>query len=227
MGRGAGRAILGLAAIVLVAVGAAQALAAAETITSSPVCCTFSKPSFTIDQGEVATYQNPGGSSHNVTATANGPDRAELFRSDTIPSGQAPVPGTQYLSQGTYPFVCTIHPGMAANLVVTGNGTPIPRPDVELKVLSGKLQKVVASRKLKVRVSADSASEDVSLTARKGARKLGSKAGIDLAAGTSRAIKLRLTSAARKALDDLDKAKVKVSATVPFGSPAAAKRTLR
>ena len=220
-------ALAGLAAVGAMALGAAGALAVAETITSSPLCCTFSKPTFTIDQGELATYQNPGGSSHNVTATANGPDGAELFRSDTISSGQTPVSGTQYLTQGTYNFVCTIHPGMVASLAVTGNGTPVPRPGVQLKVLSRKLDRVVASRRLKVRVSAPSASDDVAITARKGARKLGSKRGIDLSAGSSRTLKLRLTRAARNALEDLAKAKVKVSATVPFGSPASAKRKLR
>jgi plastocyanin len=218
--------LAGLAAAGATALGAG-ALAAAETITSSPLCCTFSKPTFTIDQGELAVYQNPGGSSHNVTATTNGPDGAELFRSDTISSGQTQVSGTQYLTQGTYGFVCTIHPGMEASLAVTGNGTPLPRPGVALKVLSSKLERVVASRRLKVKVSAAGASDDVAISARKGNRRLASKTGLDLAAGSSRTLKLRLTRAARNALEDLEKAKVRISATVPFGSPASAKRTLR
>jgi plastocyanin len=221
------RAIVGLAVTGAAAFGAAHALGVSETITSSPACCTFAKPTFTLDPGQVAAYQNPGGASHNVTASGNGPDGEVLFRSDTIASGQTPVNGTQYLGTGSYPFVCTIHPGMSADLVVTGNGSPVARPGVDLTVASKKLHRVLGSGKLKVKVSASGASSDVELTARKGARKLGSKANIDLAAGASRTVKLPLTQSAKNALKDLESAKVKVSAAVPFGSPATAKRKLR
>jgi plastocyanin len=215
-----------MAVIGTAALGAGHAFGATETITSSPGCCTFSKPTFTMDPGQVAAFQNLDGVSHNVTASGNGPDGAALFRSETIDTGQAPVNGTQYLSPGSYPFVCTIHPGMAANLAVSGNGTPVARPDIEVKVLSSKLHRVVSSSKLKVRVSAPTASDDVSVTARKGARKLGSKPNLDLAAGASRIVKLSLTSAGKNVLEDLGSAKVKVTGTVPFGSPATAKRKL-
>jgi hypothetical protein len=47
------------------------------------------------------------------------------------------------------------------------------------------------------------------------------------AAGASRTVKLPLTQSGKKALKNLASAKVKVSAAVPFGSPATAKRTLR
>jgi plastocyanin len=227
--------ILGLAAIGAAAIGAGYALGA-ETITSSPSCCTFSKSTFTIGQGEVATFQNANsGVSHNVTASSNGPDGQPLFRSATITSGQAPVDGTQYLAAGTYHFVCTIHgSSMSADLVVTGSGTPLTgsgtplvRPEIALKVLSRKLDRVVTSGKLKVKVTASTESDDISLTARKGDRHLGSKHNVDLSAGTSRRVKLRLTRAGKHALEGLGSAKVKVTGTVPFGSPVTAKRKLR
>jgi plastocyanin len=223
------KAILGLAVIGAAALGAPHALGAAETITSSPACCTFSKGTFTTGQGEVASFQNVNsGTSHNVTASGNGPDGQSLFRSATITSGQAPVDGTQYLAAGTYHFICTIHgSSMSADLVVTGSGTPLARPDIAVKVLSRKLDRVVSRGKLKVKVTASTESSDVALTARKGARKLGSKHKIDLAAGTSRKLKLPLTLAAKNALEGLGSAKVKVTGTVPFGSPATAKRKLR
>jgi plastocyanin len=221
------KAIVGLAVTGAAAFGAAHALGVTETITSSPACCTFAKPTFTLDPGQVATFQNPGGASHNVFASGNGPDGAVLFSSDTITSGQASVNGTQYLGPGSYPFVCTIHAGMSANLVVTGNGSPVARPGVVLTVVSKKLHRVLASGKLNVKVSASALSSDVELTARKGARKLGSQSNIDLAAGASRTVKLPLTQSGKKALKHLESAKVKVSAAVPFGSPATAKRTLR
>jgi plastocyanin len=227
-GGNARNVILGLAVIGAVALGAAHAFGAAETITSSPACCTFSKDTFTVDQGEVATFQNPSGDiSHNVTASGNGPDGQSLFRSATITSGQAPVDGTQYLAAGTYHFICTIHSSMSADLLVTGNGAPVARPDIAFKVLSRKLDRVASRGRLKVKVTASTESSDVALTARKGARKLGSKRNIDLAAGTSRKLKLPLTGAAKSALEGLGSAKVKVTGTVPFGSPATAKRKLR
>jgi plastocyanin len=215
-----------LAVIGATALGTTHAFGATETITSSPGCCTFTKPAFAIDPGQVATYQNPGGVSHNVYASGNGPDGAPLFSSETIDSGQTPVNGTQYLGPGSYPFICTIHPEMVAELAVTANGIPLARPDIEVKVLSSKLGKVVSSGKLKVKVSASTESDDIVLVARKGARKLGSKPNIDLAAGSSRSVKLRLTGAGKNALEDLESARVKVTGAVPFGSPDSGKRKL-
>jgi plastocyanin len=220
------KAIVGLAVTGAAAFGAAHALGVTETITTLPACCSFSKATFTIDPGQVAVFQDQDGVPHNVIASGIGPDGAVLFRSDTIDSGQAPVNGTQYLEAGTYPFVCTVHPDMAANLVVAGSGSPIARPAVVLTVVSKKLDRVLASGKLNVKVSASAVSSDVELTARKGAKKLGSKGNIDLTAGASRTVKLPLTHSGKNALKDLGSAKVKVSGEVPFGSPATAKRKL-
>ena len=114
---------------------------------------------------------------------------------------------------------------MRSDLAV-GPGTPVARPDVELKVLSKNLDYVVRSGKLLVRVTATTQSGDVALVARKGARKLGSKGAVDFCAGASRKLKLRLTAAGENLLEDLDSAKVKVTGSVPFGSPATAKRKL-
>jgi plastocyanin len=231
-GARARRGILGLAAVAAIALGAGQALGASETISASPTSLAFTKSTYTIDQGTVATFDNPSSSiPHNVTSDAFS-GALPLFSSTTITNGQTAVNGTQFLTPGTYHFHCSVPghaaAGMQANLVVTGSGTPTPgRPKVTLKILSSKLDKVVSSRRLKVKVSAVTASQDVSLTAKKGAKKLGSKGNINLAAGASRTIKLKLSTAARKALDGLKTAKVKVTATVPNGSPASATRTLR
>jgi plastocyanin len=220
------KAIVGLAVTGAVAFGAAQALGVSEPITSSPTCCSFSKSTFTIDPGQVGTFQDLDGVPHNVIASGVGPDGGVLFRTETIDSGQAPVNGTQYLDPGTYAFVCTVHPEMTSNLVVAGNGSPIARPAVVLKVVSKKLASVQASGKLSVKVSASAASSDVELTAQKGAKKLGSKGNIDLATGASRTVKLPLTRSGKNALKDLGSAKLKVSGDVPFGSPVSAKRKL-
>jgi plastocyanin len=215
-------ALLGAAVSLL---GAAQALGVTETIGTSPTCCTFTKTSYSLDPGQVATFSNAGDGSHDVTSTVNGPDGKKLFLSDTITSGTAPVNGTQFLNSGSYQFFCTVHPEMRADLVV-GPGTPLARPDVEVKVQSTKIDKVVDSRKLKVRLTAESESDDVVLVAKKGARRLGSKQNIDLSDGASRTVSIQITGSGRNVLDDLQSAKVRVTATVPFGTPDSAGRKL-
>jgi plastocyanin len=223
-----GRAIAAIAAVAAAGLGAAHAFGASETIASSAACCTFTQPSYTIDAGAIAQFSNVAASSdHNVFASGNGPDGRRLFSSPTLKGGQAgSVNGSQYLSPGTYHFLCTIHEGMEGDLVVSANGTPVARPSVKLKVLSKKIGKVAASGGLAVKVTARTQSDDVTLTASKGAKKLGSKKNLDLAAGSSKTVKLPLTGSGRHALANLGSAKVKVSADVPFGAPASASRKL-
>jgi hypothetical protein len=134
------------------------------------------------------------------------------------------VAGTEYLTPGSYPFVCTIHVGMAGTLLVSGDGA-LPRPSVSVAIASSKLAKVRKGR-LKVSVTAATASSDVSLIARVGRRTLPPVPDVDLAAGQTRKLTLKLTNAAKKDLKDVEKAKVTLSASVPFGAPATAKRTL-
>jgi plastocyanin len=223
------RMIALVAALGLMAMGAGYAFGASETVTSSPACCTYSKPSFTIDAGTLGSFQNQtAGIPHTMTASEQGPDQKPLFNTGTVSSGQgAAVDGTQYLAPGSYHFFCMIHgPSMSADLIVTGNGTPVARPQISLKVLSRNLAKVASSGKLKLKLSAATASNDVDVSAQKGSRKLGSVKKVNLAAGASRVVKLPLSSSARKALEGLSSAKVKATADVPFGAPADAKRRL-
>lgn len=216
---------MALAVTGVAALGAGQALGASEPITTSTACCSFGKASFTIDQGTVATFQNldPGAAPHDVTAVDRRAGKP-LFSSAIINLGQTPVLGTDQLAPGTYRFFCTVHPTqMSGELVVTGSGSP----GVAVKILSRNLAAVVSSRKLKVKLRAVTASNDVSLTARKGTSKLGSKRGIDLPAGASRTVRLPLSRAGRNSLENLGTAKVKVTATVPGAKPASATRRLR
>jgi plastocyanin len=218
--------IVALAMTGAAALGAGQALGASEPITTSTACCSFGKPNFTIDQGTVATFQNldPGAAPHDVTAVDSGADGKPLFRSATINIGETPVNGTDSLAPGTYRFFCTVHPTlMSGELVVTGSGSP----GVAVKILSRKLGRVVSSGKLKVELRAVTASDDVSLTAHKGNRMLGSKRGIDLSAGASRTVGLPLSRAGLDSLKNLGTAKVEVTATVPGSTPASATRRLR
>src|SRR4051812_30386182 len=125
------RVIVAVAALGVMAMGAGYAFGASETVTSSTTCCTYSKPSFTVDAGTVGSFQDQTtGIPHTVPASDDGPDKKPLFDTGTVSSGQtAAVNGTQFLAPGTYHFFCEIHgPSMSADLIVTANGAPVARP---------------------------------------------------------------------------------------------------
>ena len=173
----------------------------------------------------MATFDNLDTSvtQHDVTAVKSGKGGAPLFRSATIGAGQTPINGTNTLAPGTYRFFCSVHATeMSGDLVVVG----VPS-GVTVKVLSRNLGGVVSSSKLKVKLSAVTTRNGIKLTASKGKKTLGSKGGINLAAGTSRTVALRLSRAGRNTLKNSGSAKVKVTATVPGASPANATQRLR
>jgi plastocyanin len=209
----------------LSAASAAPALAVSEPITTTTSCCAYGKPSFSIDRGTTALFQNldPGLAQHDVVANESGANGRPLFASATILAGQAPVTGTETLNPGTYRFFCTIHPTqMTADLVVTGAA-----PVVAAKALSRSLEGVASSGKLKVKLTTTEPANGLSVTARRGKAKLASKGGLNLAAGASTTVTLRLSRASRDSLEDLKSATVKILVTVPGGSPVTLKQRLR
>ena len=219
------RLIVALAVIGVAAFGAGQAIGASEPITTSTTCCSYGKATFTIDQGTVATFDNLDTSvtQHDVTAVKSGKGGAPLFRSATIGAGQTPINGTNSLAPGTYRFFCSVHATeMSGDLVVVG----VPS-GVTVKVLSRNLGGVVSSSKLKVKLSAMTARNGIKLTASKGKKTLGSKGGINLAAGTSQHRGAAAQPRGRNTLKNSGSAKVKVTATVPGASPANATQRLR
>ena len=225
--RSRGRKIALLSLVVALAAGTGVAFADV-TITAQIGAEQYGSPTYTVDRGERATFQNPDPtSSHNVTAKLRGPDGRPLFRSRTVAGASAPVDGVQYLNSGTYRFECTVHLGMEADLQVTGAGTPVSRPRIEVSIPAQSLGSVRRGGRLKVRVRALTESRDVVILARKGARRLGSKANVDLPARADRVIRVKLTPAGKRALAGLEKAAVSARGSVPFGSPDLARRTLR
>jgi plastocyanin len=168
----------------------------------------------TIDQGQTASFANSDIDYHNVTATTAGADGNPLFASPTIGIGQSTsVAGTQYLTSGTYAFYCTIHPFMRGTIVVTSNGTPVPRPSQPTSSPSTPSSQAVANVAATTSLGAPkfvrarsgtrtlnlpvTASGEVSLTATltRGNRRLGRKSASGLAAG-QHVLHLRIGSAA-------------------------------
>jgi plastocyanin len=221
------RVIVAMAAVGAVAFGATQALGASEAITTNPSCCSYGKPSFTIDRGTTATFDNSdaGVSPHDVTAFDSGGAKNEpLFRSAQINLGQTPVNGTNALGPGTYRFFCTVHPTeMTGQLVVT----PSASPTVAVKVLSRKVGQVSKSGKVKVKLTGVLASRGVSVTARVGKRKLGTAKGIDLSAGASSTVKVALSRSGKNFLSGRGSANLKVTAAPPGDQPVSATQRLR
>lgn len=222
---GRGRLTLAsLAALGLIAAGAGFAFASAP-ITASPNALAYGGPTFTIDQGEVAVFQNTGFTAHNVSDYQK---EGYFFRSppSVAPGTSADVEGTQYLTSGTYPFYCKIHgPTMSANLVITTNGQPQARPRVSLKVLSSSIAKVRSSRKLKVKVTAITDSPGIEVESLKGNTTVTTPAKLDLSAGASRVVTLRVKRS-RTGLLAGDSVKLRIYAFAAFGNGVSAVKTL-
>lgn len=216
------------------AAGGVSVVLASQPIQSEPCCLysgAFEEPEYFSDRGKIPQYVNPAGSDgrHDVTSIAKGPDGKPLFRSKTIAAGEAsPVAGAQYLPAATYHFYCTVHGlSMGADLTIEEKGTAVARPSLRVILPPQDLAEVRKSGRLTVKVRALTKSRGISLSARKGRHSLGSASGLNLAAGSYRNVRLALTGAGRRALKGLGSAAVSALATVPFGSPDTARRTLR
>lgn len=223
--RGTGRRLWLAVAMAAFAVMACAgfALAASPPIIGQ-VDDTYTAPTYTIDQGEVAQLQVTG-SEHNVTARTNGPDRKALFLSPTITGGSAGVEGTQYLAAGDYTFFCTIHPTtMQATLHVSGNGTPQARPTATATLRTKTIAKAI-KKGLLISINANTSVSGATLTAKLGKATIG-KTSTSLAAGAQNK-KLKLTKAGKSKLSKKNTAKVTVTADIPFGAPVTAKAKLK
>ena len=210
----------------LVALGliASAALAAFQPITATDDL--YNQPTYTMDRGERPLFTNAGALQHNATARQNGPDKRVLFSTPTLDGGQqATLDGTQYLTTGSYIFYCTIHPTeMQATLVVGPGGSPQARPSATLSVRSKKLAKV-SKKGILVAITAGTKVDGASLSAKLGKATIGKASGLSFAAGqTFQTVKL--TKAGKSKLKGKSKATVKVTADIPFGSPASSKAKL-
>jgi len=101
---------------------------AEQTIEAGPPN-RFTTPELTMDQGERLMFRNGDTVSHDVTASTSGSDSKPLFSTPIVAAGkQAFVEGSQYLTEGPYTYLCSLHPSMKGTIHVTANGTPQVRP---------------------------------------------------------------------------------------------------
>ena len=230
---------IAIVAGLLMAVGAPAAYADQQIQAAFPT--RYTTTSITIAQGERLTFQNLDVTEHDVTADARGPDGKPLFGTPLIGTGEESfVEGSQYLTTGHYPFVCSIHANMIGTLHVTDAGTPVPRPggssggsaggggaaaDKTAPKLSVKLGSARASRvrragRLVLQVKVNEAAK-VALTAKaRSGRKTVTIAagGVELTTAGTRRPELKLTSAGRKLLKRARRVAVSVSAKAVDGS---------
>lgn len=180
--------------VVLAVLGPAAVAWADEQITASPVN-RYDNPNVTIDQGERLTFRNNDVPRHDVTSEATGDVNGYLFQSELVGNGETTfVEGSQYLTTGSYPFICSIHSQMKGTLTVSSAGTPVPRggggadttaPVIEIDApAKARARSLRKTRKLTLTVASTEAST-LALSARIGTRKVGRASG-ELIAGDTR-----------------------------------------
>jgi plastocyanin len=239
-----------LCALLAAAAGMLASPARADQQIQAVFPTQYSTTSVTIDQGERLTFQNLDISDHDVTATTRGADAKPLFGTPLIGTGEeAFVEGSQYLTEGQYPFVCSIHANMQGTLHVTASGTPVPRPGgggggggvaadktkpkLRLRLLSTRASRVRRVGELVVEVRVDEAAKvGLTATARSGRRRVTIATGsAELTASGTRRPELKLTRAGRKLLKKKRRLPVAVSGraidSAGNTSAASARGTLR
>jgi plastocyanin len=208
------------AAIAVLALGAGVAWADATIYAGPPN--QFFQGDVSIAQGEAITFTNMDTVPHDVTAASKGADGKPLFQSAQVSTaGSAPVEGVQYLTSGSYPYICSIHPFMKGTITVTSAGTPKPKPgsggggggggapassqssadttapEVTVRVLDTKRSKVRRRHSLQVAVTTNEPA-GVAVIARSGQTVLAQGTAKLNKAGT-RKLSIKLTKAGQKA----------------------------
>ena len=223
------RLLLASAAAAIGALGVAGS-AGAVTITAGEECCEFIGSPFSQSAGITAQLANPGAPNtapHNVYSRSAGPDGGPLFFSTLVQAGETrAVRGTEYLSAGSYDFVCTLHNGMNGTLEVSG-GQPTARPRALPTVPAQSLATVRKKGKVAVTVRSPGGSGPISLSVRTAGRAIGSLRTGPLPAGKSRKVSVTLSRQGKRLIAKGRSVKIEVRAVAEFGLPATAKRVLR
>jgi plastocyanin len=205
----------GLAAVLVLAIGAGVAYADATIYAGPPN--QFFQGDVTIAQGEAITFTNFDTVAHDVTAAGKGADGKPLFQSAQVGAGQsAPVAGVEYLTSGSYPYICSIHPFMKGTITVSSAGAPKPRPgggssppppasassdttapSVAARVLDTKRSQVRKRRSLQIAVTTNEPAT-LTIAARSGSTVI-AQGSAKLTKAATRKLSLKLTRAGLKA----------------------------
>ena len=235
--------------LVLAAMLVSAAPAAAdERIVAVPVS-QYATPNVTIDQGEPLFFRNFDATTHDVVSRGNGPDGKPLFSTPLIgPGPEVAVAGSEYLTTGSYPFFCSIHPNMVGTLTVNSAGAAKPRPGgggggggsggggqasstLTLRVLDSRASKVRKAGRLRVRAElSEAGSVALEATYNRRGRAITIARGKRTFNAAGRAtVSLRLTRAGKSALKRTRAVTVGGVATHSDGRQTAgsARRTLR
>ena len=244
----------GIALVLTAAALAAPAAARADEEIVAGGGFRFLNPNVTIDQGERLTFRNADVARHDVASVQPGTVRRQyLFASEIIGQGETSfVEGSQYLTTGTYEFVCSLHAEqMKGKLTVTSNGTPAPRPgagggdgggdggggdddpaaeDLRGPVLSlrlgpTKVRAMRRSRQLSVKVGSDEGAR-IRLTIRVGTRRI-ARTSLRLRFAGTRRVAIARDRTARRALRRGRRLTVGARATDAAGNPGAARLSQR
>ncbi len=220
-----GRAIASLfVSAVLLAV---PVTAHAATVTiGTGVGNVFSAADYSIEQGDSVTFDNADDRPHNVKSFSlfGG---GFLFESETVgPGGSGTVDGVEYLVSGTYPFFCSLHPGMEADLTVGPGGAAWDRPLVDARILPARKRVLVRRGILRIEFRSESAVPALRFEVHSGNRRIGSGTG-DLAAGSAKVIAISLPKSFRRRISSQRAIRIAVRGTVPYGSLSGTTRTFR
>lgn len=223
------RLLLASAVAAFGALGAAGS-AGAVTITAGEECCVFVGGPFSQEAGVSAEISNPGAPNtapHNVFSDRFGPDGGPLFYSTLVQPGQTrAVRGTEYLTAGSYDFVCSLHNGMTGTLEVSG-GEPAARPRALPAVPAQSLAVVRKKGRIAVTVRSPGGSGPVSLSVRSAGRAIGSLRTGPLPVGQTRKVSVTLSRQGKRLIAKGNSVRIEVRAVAEFGIPATAKRVLR
>ncbi len=189
------RGFVSITAVGLVLALAPAALADKRIEAASPN--TYTTTNVTMDQGERLTFLNRDFARHDVVSLKAGSDSKPLFRTPLIGQNEEVfVDGSQYLTTGSYQFICSVHSNMQGTLNVTANGTPAQRPgtggggttDTTKPKLSVSIKQATRSS-MRLTVSVDEAAT-TTLRLRRGSRVIASRT-IKADAATKRTVRLR------------------------------------
>ena len=229
-------ALIAASTIVIGAVGASAALGLVVRATGDDNV-DYKQQNFSQPQGAHSAFENEdSGATFQYSHSVLSDDSLgfyKLFRSKTIlPGSTTPIKGTQYLTTGDYTFHCSVHPAMQATLHVTGAGTPVARPDIEVTIKTKTLRKAWSLHGVKVLIDAATKSQNVGVRVefKSDGKKAGFAKNIDLAAGGSKTVRIHFNPSAnsrvRHHLADHDTLKIKAKAIVPFGKSDSDSQTL-